>query len=63
MIVIVLIICTSFMSHNYPFFLVIEIIKIQSLSKFDDYKILLHSFNTNRYYYVTSPKVCTKSCS
>lgn len=40
-IVIIAIICTSVMSHNYQFFLVVGIIKIKSSSKFGGYDTVL----------------------
>lgn len=41
-IVIIAIICTSIMLHNYQFFLVVEMIKIKS-NKFGDYNTMLLS--------------------
>ena len=41
MIAIVVIISTSITAHNYHFFFVVRIINIYSLSKFNDYNMIL----------------------
>ena len=40
MVAMIAIICTSVTSHNYHFFLVVGIIKIQSLNELDDYNTI-----------------------
>lgn len=53
MIAIVAVISTSIVFHNYHFFLVVGVIKFQSLSKFDDYTTILLSVFT--ILYIRSP--------